>query len=591
MNVLLLAALAALVPVVGPDTARVQQGIDYRIEARLDEATDVLSGRARLRYTNNAPVPLDTLWFHLHLNAFRPNSAWARRELEYGERRFQDLGADEHAFERLRAVTVDGRALTPVYPGAPDSSVVAIPLPATLPPGGEVTVQIDWDARLSTRPRRQGRYGRQYDFAQWYPRIATYDRDGWQVQPLLPQGEFFGEFGSYDVTLDLAADQVVGATGVPVEGDPGWAAAAAPGSAVPDYRRDFYEARSAEPLGLLPAATAGSRKRIRWRAEDVHHFAWSTSPAYVYEGGEWRHVPVHVLYQPNAEEWPNNALERTFNALAFFDTIFGRYPYPHVTNVHRIESGGTEFPMLIMNGSASQGLIVHEVGHIYAHGILANNEWRDGWLDEGFVSFLTNWFWEEQGQDPLQVWGGALQSVRQLERLEMTEPIAIPSADFSDPNIYGAMTYTKASLVFRMLRWMIGEEAFRQGLRDYYAQNEFRHVREEHLRAAMERAAGTDLGWFFHQWLHTTATLDYYVASATSERQADGSWLTIVEVGRTGDIFMPVELQVGTHRERLDSQDRRQTVSVTTAERPSAVILDPDQQLLERDILNNRRTL
>jgi hypothetical protein len=573
------------------DTTRFQQGVDYRIEATLDESTDVLSGRARLHYTNNSAARLDTLYFHLHLNAFRPNSAWATRELQFGQRRFQDLGPGEHAFERLRTVRVAATNVTPVYPGAPDSTVVAIALPHPLQPGSEVTVHLDWDARLSTLPRRQGRYGRQYDFAQWYPRIAVFDRDGWQVQQLLPQGEFFGEFGRYDVTVDVAADQVIGATGVPVEGDPGWERATAAGASVPGYARDAYDAGPAPRLGLLEDAPAADRKRVRWLAEEVIHFAWSTSPDYVYEGGIWNDVLVHVLYQRSADDWPGNALERTRIALEFFDTIFGPYPYPQVTNVHRIESGGTEFPMLIMDGSASQGLIVHEVGHIYAHGILANNEWRDGWLDEGFVSFLTNWFWEEQGRSEPEVWGAAMESMRQRERLGATQPIAQPSADFSDFQMYQAMTYTKPSLVFRMLRWYLGEETFRAGVRRYYEENRFRHVREEDLRVAMESAAGEELGWFFHQWLHTTETLDYAIESATTSRQADGNWLTRVEVVREGEIWMPVELQVGQQRQRLESPERRQVVEVVTRERPSEVRLDPDDVLLDINVANNRRTL
>ncbi|HEV2131139.1 MAG TPA: hypothetical protein VGR27_08550, partial [Longimicrobiaceae bacterium] len=385
----LFAASTLSVEVAAQDTARFQQGIDYRIEARLDESTHVLHGRARLRYTNNGPRALDTLYFHQHLNAFRPNSAWARRELEFGNRRFQDQGPQDHAFERFRSVEVGGRAVQPVYPGAPDSTVVAIPLPTSLAPGQSTELRMEWDARLSTTPRRQGRQGRHYDWAHWYPRIADYDREGWQHHPLMPQGEFFGEFGDYDVTLDLAEDQVVGSTGVPVEGDPGWERARARGEI--HYRRDAYPAREAEALGLLTGEPEAGRKRIRWRAEDVIHFAWAADPEFVYEGGLWRDIPVHVLYQRQAaQDWGNGvALERTFNAMEWTDTIFGPYVYPQITNLHRLDSGGTEFPMVIMDASASQGLIVHEILHQYAHGILANNEWREGWLDEGLTSFLT----------------------------------------------------------------------------------------------------------------------------------------------------------------------------------------------------------
>src|SRR5690606_28855371 len=177
--------------------------------------------------------------------------------LEYGERRFTDLGPDEHAFERVSRVTIGDVAITPVYPGAPDSTVMGVPLPQPVAPGESVSVDIAWDARPSTLPRRQGRRGRHYDFAQWYPRIAVYDRTGWAVQPLMPQGEFYGEFGHYDVTVDVAEDQVIGATGVPVEGDPGWAGAAAEPGAQPVLRRDGYAARTPGRLGLLDAQPAG----------------------------------------------------------------------------------------------------------------------------------------------------------------------------------------------------------------------------------------------------------------------------------------------------------------------------------------------
>ncbi|MGH7504371.1 MAG: M1 family metallopeptidase, partial [Longimicrobiales bacterium] len=437
--ILLLAALAAP----QTDTAYFQQGIDYRIEARLDEDTDVLSGRARLRYANRSSERIDTLFFHLHLNAFRPNSAWARRDLEFDNRRFTDLGPDEHAFGRLKSVTVGGSEVVPLFPGAPDSTVVAIPLPEPLAPGDSTVVLIDWDARPSTLPRRQGRRGRQFDFAQWYPRIAVFDRGGWQVQPLMPQGEFYGEFGSFDVTLDVPADQVIGATGVPVEGDPGWMDAKAPGSADPIYKRDAYAEKPADDLGFLADSPEPGRKRVRWRAEDVHHFAWSTNPEYIYEGGSFEDVAIHVLYQPGDTAWDDGvAVQRTANALAFYDTIFGDFSYPQLTNVHRIEGGGTEFPMMVMDGSAGEGLILHEVGHNYVHGIFGNNEWKEGWLDEGFSSFLTNWYFEEQGADPAELWGGSLERIREMERAGETQPISLPSADFRDFGTYNAMTYT-----------------------------------------------------------------------------------------------------------------------------------------------------
>ena len=585
----MIALFALAVALQQPQQAYFQQGVDYRIEARLNDSTGVLNGRARVRYTNNSSSTLDTLYFHLHLNAFRPNSAWARRELQFNNRRFTDIGPAEHAYERLRNVQVGGRTIRPVFPGAPDSTVVAFPLPQPLRPGQTTTVVMDWDARASTTPRRQGRRGRHNDFAQWYPRIAVFDRGGWQVQPLLPQGEFYGEFATYDVTLDVAADQVMGATGVPVEGDPGWANAAAAGTRQPVLRRDVYKPVSAEPLGFLDNSAAAGRKRVRWRAEDVIHFGWSTSPDYIYEGGQHDSVAIHVLYQPGDTAWDEGvAVQRTAKALEFLGATFAPYPYPQVTNVHRIESGGTEFPMMIMDGSASQGLILHEVGHIYLHGILANNEWREGWLDEGFVSFIGGLFDEAQGVPEAQIWDRQMELIVLLDKENLSQPISMKSSDFRDFNTYNMMTYTKPSLVLRMLRDVVGDSAMYRALRDYYARNKFHHVTEADLKDAFERASGQDLDWFFREWIHTTGKLDYAVTSARTRQLQNGQWQTTVEVRRTGQNYMPVTLQVGGATRRLESREPIQTVTVQTPERPTEAVLDPRRIIIDINPANNR---
>lgn len=575
------------------DAPYFQQGVDYRIEATLDEGAQVLRGRARLRYTNRSSSTLDTLFLHQHLNAFRPNSAWARRELRFGERRFQDLGPDEHAFERFRSVTVDGTPVGPVYPGAPDSTVAALPLPSPIPPGGSVTVVMDWEARPSTLPRRQGRRGRHWDFAQWYPRIAVFDRGGWQEHPLMPQGEFYGEFARYDVTLDVDSEQVIGATGVPVGGDPGWEGAAAVAGTQPLYRRDAYgPIPAAESLGLLSGPPAAGRKRVRFVAEDVHHFAWTTNPDYIYEGGRAGDVAIHVLYQPGDTAWDDGVVvQRTADAIAFFEEIYGDYPWPQITNVHRIESGGTEFPMLQMNGSASEGLIVHETGHMWNMGILAANEWREGWMDEGMQSFLDTWYVEEKtGVAPEQAWSRTIQGLGQYEARGLAEPLALESAEFRDFQTYAAMTYSKPSGILYMLREYVGEDVMRRALRDFYTRHKLQHVRGDDFFAAVERASGEDLDWFREQWFEGTNRLDYGIGDVNVQ-QDGGAWVTTVEVLRLGDAWMPVTLEVGDTTVELDSRERRQLVHVRTSARPEQAVLDPGLRLLDMDRSNNTKAL
>jgi hypothetical protein len=583
---MLLSFVSAALLLFAQGASRVPQGVVYTIEASLDEGSAVLTGRGELRYTNNAAVALDTIWMHQHLNAFRPNSAWAQRELEFGNRRFQDLGPDEHAFDRFSRVEIDGRRVAPVYPGAPDSTVVALPLATPLAPGGTLVVSFDWTARPSTLPRRQGRSDRRFDFAQWYPRIAAYDGGGWQTQALLPQGEFYGEFGTYDVTLEVAGDQVIGATGVPVEGNAGF---------TPVLRQsNAYSAEEPESLGLLAAAPPAGRKHVRYRAERVHHFAWSANPEYVYEGGRLQRpgggeISIHVLYLPADSSWRNVAVERTIRALDWLQNMFGPYPWPQLTNLHRIETGGTEFPMVVMNGSASEGLIVHEVAHQYVHGIFANNEFDEGWLDEGFSSFLTNWYFEEHGD--AGVWEASLSSIRQLEQRGQTQPVATPGADFADPGVYSAMTYTKAELIFRMLRGLIGDETMRTVLHTFYERYALKQVAEADFRDVVNEVTGENFDWFFDQWLHSTAQLDYAIESASTTQLPDGSWRTQVEVVRNGDAWMPVTLQIGAMAGELTWQGRRQEVEITTPDRPAEATLDPQNLLIDIDVANNSRRI
>jgi hypothetical protein len=581
------ALLAFLAPLASsPDTVAVRPGVEYRIEAVLDESTDVLRGRARLRYTNRAPQALDTLWFHQHLNAFRPNSAWAQRELRFGNRRFQTLGPAEHAYERLREVRVDGAAVRPVYPGAPDSTVVAVPLPRPLAPGATAEVLLDWDARLATVPRRQGRAGRHYDWAHWYPRIAVRDDERWHARPLLPQGEFFGEFARYDVTLDLAADQVVGSTGAVVEGTPGYT--------VTEFERTFYPARPAEPLGLLRAPAAG-RRQVRWRAEDVIHFAWSANPRFVHEGverfllddsGERTDLPpIHVLYVQGDREWPGHAARHTFEALRYVQRMFGPYPWPQLTNVQRLDRGGTEFPMLMMNRTASEGLIVHETVHQVLHGILANDEWAEGWLDEGFTSFMGHWYREQKGERV--DWGREMDQLAEFERTSPTQPVATPGPEFRDFRTYQMLTYTKPSIVFYMLRELVGGDVMHGILREYYRRHRLRHVGETDFRRVVNEVSGQDLDWFFEQWLHTTATLSYGITDARARRLRDGRWSTTVEVARRGEAWMPVELRVGEEEVRLTSREPVQRVEIVTRERPARAELDPRRRIYEADRSRN----
>jgi hypothetical protein len=572
-----------------------QQQVAYEIAARLDEPTGILSGTERIHYTNRSPDTLTTFSLHLYLNAFRPGSRWADADSVEGRRRFNDLKDPDFAFNHVRGVRIMGSPVTPIYPFAPDSSIVRFALPRPLAPDDSMSVEMEWDARPSTVPRRQGRQGRRFDFAQWYPKVVVYDRYGWEERPLYPAGEFYGEFGSFVVDLDVPADQVVGGTGVPVCGDPGWERANRNRSHPVEYQRDHYGSRT--PASACGGAASG-RKKIRWYAEDVHHFALSLNPEYRYEGGRFKDVAVHVLYQPGDEStWGNGiAVHRTEIALAWLDRLFGRFAWPQITNLHRIEGGGTEFPMVIMDGSADQGLIVHELGHNYTMGILANNEWREGWLDEGFTSFQTNWFWETTGQD---AYDATEAGILGLDLDDYSEPPSLAAERYRDFSSYNTAIYTRGELFFQQLRYIVGDVTMHRILQTFYQRWKLKHVDEAAFRSVAEEVSGQDLSTFFAQWLHTTELYDYAIGRVERQKGRRGSgqgverWRTRVEVLRKAPGRIPVEVAVIAETDtavvRTGGLGEREWVTLETSSKPKEVLLDPRVRTHDWNMLNNRK--
>ncbi|PYP39916.1 MAG: hypothetical protein DMD43_09690, partial [Gemmatimonadetes bacterium] len=636
----ILLALGQQPPGAGGGPARYwQQRLEYSITARLDEPSGVLGGTERVVYHNNSPDTLRTVSLHLYLNAFRPGSRWADADSAEHRRRFNDLRDPEYGFNRIRGVEIMGARVTAVFPFAPDSTVARFSLPRPAAPGDTFSIAMQWEARPSTVPRRQGRRGRHYDFAQWYPRVVAYDKFGWEEHPLYPAGEFYGDFGSFAVVLDVPEDEVVGATGVPLCGDPGWERANRTPEHPVEYRREFYGAageaaarRLGCGLGMTGPSAAPGRKRVVWYADLVHHFAMSMSPDYRYEGGRFRDVAVHVLYQPGARDdttWGHGrAVGNTSLALQWLDALFGPFAWPQLTNVHRIEGGGTEYPMMVHDGSAGLGLIVHEVGHNYLMGILANNEWREGFLDEGFTSFQTSWFEEvlaaggpgsggggeargagRRGRTSESAYGALEREIVLSDLDGWSEPVSLVSERYRDFRTYQTMIYDRGELFYEQLRRLVGDSVMVAILRTYYERWKLRHVDEAAFRAVAEEVSGRDLSTFFGQWLHGTVLYDYAVGRVKSvngqrstvngraERRKDGKteggWRTQVEVVRKAPGIFPVDVVVRSASDsavtRADGAAEREWVELTTAGKPREVEVDPWGRAHDWNLLDNRK--
>ena len=285
---------------------------------------------------------------------------------------------------------------------------------------------------------------------------------------------------------------MLASTGVPVSGDPGWARVSRTGP--PRLAAEAYGNLPPAPQATVPDGF----RAVRFVAENVHHFAWSASPDYRYEGGVVRAAGAEAR---TIQTWDTVVGARAVQAgrrhdvgrrharwserssrSNWLESIWGPYAYPQITNVHRLDPGGTEFPMMIMDGSASQGLILHELGHVFTYGILGNNEWRSGWLDEGLTDYQTDWAQNltppeqiEPPADSAAVAGGlsrqrvddsARTTARDIalwknELLGQSQPIGTPAYDFRDFGVYNEMIYDRAKLMYSQLRDVIGDSAFK----------------------------------------------------------------------------------------------------------------------------------
>jgi hypothetical protein len=327
-------------------------------------------------------------------------------------------------------------------------------------------------------------------------------------------------------------------------------------------------------------------------------------------------VGVHVLFKPGDDTtWGRGiAVQRSITALQWLESIWGPYAWPQFTNIHRIEGGGTEFPMMVMNGSDSQGLILHEGGHQFTYGILGDNEWRSGWMDEGLTDYQTYWAENLTPQEqigkpvipPRLAPGYRVNAVTmtpaenndlfdwQLDILGRAQPIGTPAYRFSEFGIYNYMIYDRARRMYGQLRAAIGDTAFRAFFHDYYDRWALKHVDERAMEASAERASGQDLSWFFREWVHGTGIMDYALGPAVVH--TDGTrYETIVRVDRRGDLdqLMPVGVQTSagwTVVRTTDPLAAQQEVHIVTTGQPLRIQLDPYHITWDWDRRNDANT-
>jgi len=573
--------LALLWPAAGAAQDYFQQFVHYTIRVRLDTKNHRLTGTETIKYFNNSPDTLRQFYLHLYPNGYRSKESALVKDFS---RRFNgtlfDLPEKHRGYLDISDVVIDGQTVAVDV----DDTIARMELPGPLAPGQSMEINLRFVEKVRRHLGRAGYRGKHYDFAQWYPKVVVYDENGFHPDKFR-LGEFYGEFGTFDVHIEVPGNYVIAATGVVKDGDPGWSLN--PASGVPDKSTEKKD----DP----------AYKTVHFHAQEVHDFAWCADPSFVVQDTTVGGIEIRSFYRKsNKKAWQDTTLVHGVRAIKWLSEKIGLYPYPQVSIVDALLGGGMEYPMLVMDGRVSEGLVLHEVGHIYFFGIFGNDEREEAWLDEGFTTFQTSWYMQErygpygitrdwnwyQNLTP-QFTEMASMRNRVFPHLWMGygERISTRAEDFEHD--YYTMVYRKAALMFFALRYVVGDEAFDRILKKYFEDWKLKHVNEARFKKACEEVSGQDLEWFFEEWLHTKKMCDYRLSEMkTTASERGDSYTTRLKIERIGEIVMPLEVEFvfadgSTQTVKIDGRLRTINKSYSFPEKPVRAAINPDNEIAD----------
>ena len=601
---------------------------NYSIDVRLDPDRQTLTGREVLTWRNVSDVTTAELQFHLYYNAWKNTRSTWMRERRLGRGSGLDRRpAEDWAWINVTAVRLLGAGDAPpidltgrvhhISPddGNPDDeTVLAVPLPDPVSPGQTVNIELEWTSRIPRTFARTGRIGDYFFVAQWFPKIGVLEDTGWNCHQFHASTEFFADYGIYDVRITLPAEWVVGATGV---------------------ERDIR-------------SNGDGTATHHYHQEDVHDFAWTTSPDLLDLWNTFEHpdlptVAMRLLLQPEHAGQASRYFEATRAALKYYGEWFGAYPYDHVTVVDpawQSGTGGMEYPTFFTGGtrwlapadvSQPENVTIHEAGHQFWYGAVGNNEFEHAWLDEGLNTFSTARVldeWLEPHYRSIRFFGGFVpwtlrdipwsrvidgDRVTGYRRDARQDPQSTPTFRYW-PGTAVSISYDKTALWLHTLERYLGWETLRRGMAAFYEQWRFAHPSPDDFFRTISTASGEDLDWFFDQAHRGTSVFDYGIAELTSRRTSDRGFFgedgpefsddthdttfeTTVVVRRYGDGTFPVEIVTefsdgSEEREDWDGIGRWTAFTYQHDVRASRAFVDPDRLLLlETDVTNNSRTL
>lgn len=505
-----------------------QQSVDYAMNVNIDVKTFQYNGKQKLIYSNNSPDTIHRVFYHLYFNAFKPGSEMASSIINSKDKnkRFSvdinTIPKNEEGRLTISNLTQDGEPILSEYSG----TILEVSLKNPLLPGKNTTLTLDFEGQVPKMIRRAGRDSKEgvaLSMGQWYPKMAEYDYDGWNAEPYIGR-EFHGVWGNFDVTINIDKNYVVAASG---------------------YLQN--PERYGHGYGAKKSKSKGGKTSWRFIAPMVHDFTWAADPDFVhdiYPGPEG--VKLHFFYKNNPDIIDNwkNLQPKTAELMRFFNNTIGNYPYKEYNVVHGGD-GGMEYAMLtLITGNRKFGSLVgvtaHELAHSWFQHVLATNEMKHEWMDEGFTSYISKLavdkILEENKLFPLS---GSYNSYLKLARSGFEQPQATNANRYDYNMAYESTAYSKGAVFLAQLGYIIGQENLSKTIKEYFRLHKFTHPTPNDFRRVAERVSGIQLKWYLTDWTQTTNQIDYGIKSID-----DIDNKTHVTLNRIGSMPMPLDVLI-----------------------------------------------
>lgn len=502
-----------------------QQHVDYKMDIDMDVNTYQYKGKQQLVYTNNSPDALNRVYYHLYFNAFQPGSEMdvRSRSIADPDSRVQDriskLKPNEIGYIKVNSLKQNGVSLKHETVG----TVLEVKLDMPIKPGEKVTFDMDFEGQVPFQIRRSGRNnadGVSLSMTQWYPKLAEYDFEGWHADPYIAR-EFHGVWGDFDVKITIDKNYIIGGTGYLQN----------PNEIGFGYENDTVN----KPKG----------DKLTWhlKAPKVHDFTWAADPDYFHDTVQVPDGPVlHFLYSGDKTIQANwkKIQPETVKLMQFFSENVGKYPYKQYSFIQGGD-GGMEYAMctLITGGSNYGGLLgtaSHELAHTWFQFLLASNEAKHEWMDEGFTSYISalamNSLREEKRENPHS---GSYRSYIRLAKSGTEQPLTTQADRYALNSAYGAAAYSKGAVFLAQLGYIIGEENLKKTIKKYFNDFSFKHPKPLDIVRTAERITDLELDWYLIDFAQTTNTIDYGIKAVEDKT---------VTLERMGLMPMPIDLTV-----------------------------------------------